>query len=452
MLEIGWASRDIIPERPAMLQGQMYRRIATEAHDPITVTALALAGGEPRDAAVLISCDLAFASPEILDSVRERLRVTVPSLPGDRVVMHATHTHTSLVVEDGFYERPGGDVMTPDECADLVARRAAEAAAEAWETRRPRIFARAFGHAVVGHNRHALYADGHAEMYGPTKRSNFRGFGGYEDHGIDMLFTWDNDGALAGVALAVPCPSQVDEHLDRFSADYWHEVRDELRKRLGERLPVLAICSAAGDQSPHFLIGERQEKEMRARRGVSERREIALRVADAVERALACTNPRDHAEPERLAHVVKRLELPPRGVSRKERDWAEAERKRWIGEGNDPGSWWPARLRAVVETFDGLRRPGPVPVEIHVLRVGDAAVATNPFELFLDYGLQIKAQSPAAQTFVVQIAGRGWYLPTERAVQAGGYGAMPAVSMVGPEGGRQLVEETLVLIGRLFER
>ena len=192
------------------------------------------------------------------------------------------------------------------------------------------------------------------------------------------------------------------------------------------------------------------EKEMRERRGVSERQEIALRVADAVERALAVTNPREHAEPEHLAHVVKHLELPPRGVSQKERDWAQKERARFIKETNDSTSWWPERLGGVVETFEGRRKPGPVPVEVHVMRIGDAAFATSPFELFLDYGLQIKAQSPAAQTFVVQIAGRGWYLPTQRAVDAGGYGAMPAVSIVGPEGGQRLVEETLAAVGGLF--
>lgn len=451
MLKIGWASRDITPTRPAMLQGQMHLRVARDAMDPITVTALAIedAAGE---AALFISCDLAFASPEILESVRERLAVSTPEIAGDKIIMNATHTHTSLVVEDGFYEYPGGDVMTAAECAELVTERATEAAAEAWRARTERILTRAFGHAVVGHNRHAVYADGHAEMYGQTARDDFRHIGGYEDHSIDMLFTWEGDGALAGMALAIPCPSQVDEHLECFTADFWHDIRQELRARLGEGLDILPICSAAGDQSPHFLLYGPQEKEMRLRRGVSERREIALRVADAVERALECTNPRDHAENASLAHVVLSPSLSPRVVSREERDWAEAECERWAAEKGPTQSWWPERLRGVVETFDGEYRGKPFPVELHIVRIGDAVIATNPFELFLDYGLRIKAQSPAAQTILVQIAGRGWYLPTRRAVEGGGYGAMPAVSMVGPEGGGELVEETLSALRALFAR
>ena len=83
-------------------------------------------------------------------------------------------------------------------------------------------------------------------------------------------------------------------------------------------------------------------------------------------------------------------------------------------------------------------------------REGDAVLVTNPFELFLDYGLRIKARSDAAQTMVVQLAGRGFYLPTARAIAAGGYGAMPAVSVAGPEAGARLVEETLMMIDEVM--
>jgi hypothetical protein len=380
--------------------------------------------------------------------VRERLGRRLPTVSRDKIFLNATHTHTSLVLTDGSYPRPDGDVMTPEECAAWVADQAAEAAAEAWESRAPHAVGAAFGHAVVGHNRRAVYADGTAQMYGRTDRDEFVSIEGYEDHSLDLLFTWAPGGRLAGVALDLPCPSQVDENLELFSADFWHDIREELRARFGDALRVLPLCGAAGDISPHFLLYRREEEEMRRRRGLSERREIALRVADAVARALACTQPTDDDIP--FAHAVRRVELTPRRITQKERDWATAEYERAISN-HDPSSWWPQRLRAVVECFDGLRRAEPVPVEIHVLRVGDIVFATNPFELFLDYGLRIKARSPASQTVIVQLAaGSGWYLPTERAVQGGGYGAVAAVSKVGPEGGNELVEETLQMIRSLF--
>ena len=54
------------------------------------------------------------------------------------------------------------------------------------------------------------------------------------------------------------------------------------------------------------------------------------------------------------------------------------------------------------------------PIEYHVIRFGDIAMVTNPFELFLDYANRMKARSYAEQTFIVQLCcGGGLYLPTE---------------------------------------
>ena len=286
-------------------------------------------------------------------------------------------------------------------------------------------------------------------MYGKTNRPDFQHIGGYEDHGLDMLFTWEPDGKLAGITLAIPCPSQVEEHLKEFSADYWHEVRVELRRRLGPQLFVAGWCAPAGDQSPHFLLYEKQEAEMRQRRGVTERQEIAVRVADAVERALAVTKPSD--ETPVFRHVVRDLQLTPFQISEKDRVWSQARYDEWIAGGGDATSWWPARLMEVIETAKGRRKQEPFPTRIHVLRIGDAGFATSPFELFLDYGTRIQARSPAAQTVLMQLTdSNGLYLPSERAVAAGSYGAAAVVCPVGPAGGRELVEATLAALGELF--
>jgi len=108
------------------------------------------------------------------------------------------------------------------------------------------------------------------------------------------------------------------------------------------------------------------------------------------------------------------------------------------------------------------------PIEIHAIRLGDIAFATNPFELFLDYGLRVQARGPALQTFVVQLAGSrpgpeyaaadpsrfprrgGSYLPTARAEAGGGYSACVYCNQVGHQGGQQWVEHTLKTFAELF--
>jgi len=93
---------------------------------------------------------------------------------------------------------------------------------------------------------------------------------------------------------------------------------------------------------------------------------------------------------------------------------------------------------------------GPFKMELHVLRLGDVAIATNWFELYTDYGVRIKARSPAVQTFVIQLTGSGGYLPSERAVRGGGYGAVIQSSRIGPEGGQVLVDRTADAINALW--
>ena len=92
------------------------------------------------------------------------------------------------------------------------------------------------------------------------------------------------------------------------------------------------------------------------------------------------------------------------------------------------------------------------PIEYHVVRFGDVAFATSPFEMFLDYGNRIKARSLAQQTFIVQLCcGSSGYLPTEKAEKGGHYSAYVSSGNVGHQGGDILVRNTLKNINEMFE-
>ena len=68
-----------------------------------------------------------------------------------------------------------------------------------------------------------------------------------------------------------------------------------------------------------------------------------------------------------------------------------------------------------------------------------------------DFGIQIRARTKAVQTFTVQTAdGHYRYLPTERSLAGSAYGAVPESLEFGPQGGRELVEETVKLIESLW--
>ena len=101
-LQAGFAEIDLTPDGPVRLAGQFAERVSESVESPVTATALALeANGEQ---AVICSCDLVSVSTELLAAIRARLGGE-PGLDPDRVVVCATHTHTSLVYQDAGLSR-----------------------------------------------------------------------------------------------------------------------------------------------------------------------------------------------------------------------------------------------------------------------------------------------------------------------------------------------------------
>ncbi len=447
MLKIGWAGRSITPDQPALLHGQMHVRVSQGVENPVTVTALALE--RDGEAAIVVSCDLCNILDALLADVRARLQELQPAFDLSRLILCATHTHTSLVYADGIYNLPeGSGAMLPDACRKLIVDGVAAAASAAWENRAPGMVARGFGHAVVGHNRRVSYADGTTRMYGATNTPAFSHFEGYEDHGVHLLYLSDAEGALTGVVVTVACPSQETEHAMTISADFWHEVREGVARRFGAGVSVLPLCAPAGDQSPHLLVFDKVDAYMRERRGLTRRQEIARRIVDVMADVYPVVKDAAVADLP-LAHRVEALELPGRVITQADYDYALAELQTVLDQ--DPNvSWAQRRLRTMIDQYEAGGLKPPYTMELHVIRIGNVVIATNPFELYLDYGVRIQARSRAEQTVLVQLAnGVGGYLPTAKAV-AKHYGGLAADNKVGPEGGQQLVDRTLEIIDGLW--
>ncbi len=463
-LQIGWSTKDLTPSRAVLLDGQFHVRVSESVHDPITVTALALA--DPRTGAqvVFVSADIVGVKPAVVRQVRDA--VNAAGLDPANILLSATHTHTSMVLPEGKYPQPDGDVMTPTECTKHFVRVVAAAVTAAWECRAPGGFSQAYAQAVVGRNRRAAFLNGAARMYADTAVADFAGVEGYEDHGVHLLFTWDEQQELTGAIVNLACPSQETEHERFLSADFWHEARLEIRSVLGRDIPILAQCAPAGDQSPHLLFHQDIEQRMRDRRGISSRQEIARRLghaaADGFDGAAAAIQ-----WDARLQHHQEVLALPRRLVTEAERDQAEAEIKALQSDtAGDPGrhASFIRRNREVLKRYDQQQSQPNHEIELHVVRLGEVAFATNPFELFLDFGIRIKARSPAVQCFLTQITcGYDGYLPTRKAVEAvlheqdrqrpgfsGNYGAGVASNRVGPAGGQILVNRTVEIMQELF--
>ena len=453
---VGAATADITPEKPAALSGQFHLRISTENETPTSATVVVVEsrqGDQSIDLAAIVSCDVVGIPLEVLDMVRQKVAKQLPDFDTSKIFLAATHTHTAPELRLDKWVLPKEGVIQVEEYRQFFTERIANAIVKAWNDRTPGSVTWGLSHAVVAHNRRAVYENGTARMYGPTNGPTFRGIEGYEDHDIGTMFFWNASGKLIAVAVNVSCPSQEVESRRALNADFWHPVRETLREKYGSDLCVVGLCGAAGDQSPHLMYRKAAEERMRKLRGLSRLDEIARRIVRAVDNAYEAVKDDRHTDVP-IVHKVETVALPMRLVT--EAEYAEAKAgvdaalakikkdPKATDRENRRMKWY----QATVDRFERQKTdPNPVlEMELHVVRIGDAVICTNQFELFTDFGIRMKGRSKAEQTFVVQLVGPGSYLPTARAERGGHYSAIVHSSKVGSQGGQVLVDKTVELI------
>jgi hypothetical protein len=470
-LRIGWAIEDITPSGPVSLSGQYYERISTYVQSPLKATAFAIESTDEKDIkdqAIMVSLDLVGINRDLQDTLRLMIKKQIPDFDIRKLLINVTHTHSAPNPDDDHGYRK------------LVLEKAGKAAVTAWNNRKPAGISRGLGYAVVGHNRRVQYSNGTTEMYGSTDREDFIGIEGPTNPGVDMLFCWDMKKKLTGIVMNVSCPSQVTEAKYYVSADYWSEVRKQIKERFSENVYVLPQCGAAGDLSPRDLPRgyKAGEPNMWDIPGIIE---IGKRLAYVIDEAYPDASNSIQTKVI-FKHLVEDIDIPTRRVSKEEYEKAqkivneilarepkdpdspETAWNRFLKEMKDNekimeyGPWdsktsdygWLKPMEAVLRQYNDQDKDTVYKMELHVIRLGDVAFASNPFELYTDYGLIITGRSKARQTFIVQLCGdTGGYLPTEEALPGGGYSAM--ANHIGPEGGQVLVNKTVNMINALWK-
>lgn len=484
-IKFGKASVDITPPFPASLQGQFYERIATAAESRLFAKAIAVESGSEHF--VICSCDLVGIDSNLVTKVRERLSVRCPDFKADNLIISATHTHSAPICVEEPCELAVGAHFLPEnkkyvandtlenECwtleknIEFFADKIADAVSTAWDSRWLGWYMPSFGRAVTGHSRRMVYRDGSALMYGQGQRKDFLHLESGSDTGVELLYLYDEYKNLSAAIVNVACPSQVLEHSDFISSDYWGKARNLLKRDFGKNFMLLGLCSAAGCQSPRDLVRDlaRSESVELDVENANKRRqdstmmwtiagaeELGRRIRNVVVESLP-----DVTRLKRQVEIVCRkkvFDLPLRYVTK---EAYEKARTSFLKKVEDAGKDVFTRDDMQMLHLDGgiiqrylmQQSTKTYPAEVLIAKIDDMAFVTNPFELFLDYGNQLKAKSPAAQTFVIQLAnGYSGYVPTERAEQGGHYSAYVASGMIGHEGGQMLVDESLKELDEIF--
>ncbi len=464
-IKVGASSIDITPKIPVALMGQFRLRIAEEIRTPLSANVIAIESqseGEAGDTAILVSCDLVKIPNQVLRLVRSGIQKHFPGFNVAKIVLSATHTHTSPVLTDSsdtptfLYQLPS-DITQVSEYRTFLVTQIVSAIVEAWNSRTLSEVSWGTRRVAIPYNRRVVYSNGEAKMYGNTNDPTFESLEGYEDHDVQALFFWGDQDRLIATSINVACPAQEVEGETRVDADYWHPVREKLKNLYGQDLVIAGWISASGDQSPHPIYRKAALQRMVDLSGVSRMEDIALRITAAVENIFQVVTS-DRYRDLVFRHKAAVMELPMRIVTVDE--YVESRRvsreaHRAIEEDPEQARKLNTRMTwygDIEKRFEAQKKnPNPqYETEVHVMRLGDIAICTNQFEMFTDYGIQIQSRSKALQTFVIQLAGPGTYLPTEKAMAGGGYSAVCQSNSVGAEGGKILVAVTLEMLNALW--
>ena len=478
-LEIGWAERDITPPldgKKVALAGLYYMRDATNVHSRLKFTCCVMRSGDEQ--VLMGSVDVVSGWEPFTRRLAARLHERIPAIRPESVFVGCPHNHSAPYLRPCYtpaaktWAEKHPDHLSPDEYADFVLERALDAFEEAWRGAKPGGVARAFGSARVGHCRIAAYRDGTSEMYGETQRDDFVGMLEGEDSGVEMLFTCDAEGRKTGVFVNAACPSQVMEQNYVISSDFAGAMREKLVGLHGGDFHAIYHLGAAGCQSPRDLVRGREldgfsgwdETSVKV---LSDR--LVRCVTDAEKRAIPCSPV--------LRHRLRHMRLPIRRVSAAEVEAARRELAAYEAKWPGTSAWddylrevrhyektngrfpYDSKLhpyaamdvcRAVITRAETQDANPFLEVDSHIVRIGDVAFVSNPFELYLLFGQVVKARSAAKQTFLIGKCDSGGYVPTERSEKAVGYSGGVNVGKIGHQGGFMFCDEIVKGIAELF--
>lgn len=421
-LRAGAAAVDVSPRLlPALCNGGFTEKAFDRVLDPLYARALVLDDGRERLALVVV--DSCMIPLEVCDEAK-RLAVARSGLRPDRILISATHTHTAPSVMDyclGTRADPAYTAQLPPQMAEAIAL------AES------RLVPAELGHVQVDapahtHCRRWIVAPGQVQLdpFGePTVRAMmhpgyqnpaYSGPSGPVDSQLSLLSVRSLDGRPLAV-LANYSMHYFGGLPPGFSADYFGRFSRAVAGRLAPD------AGAGGAPEPVVIMSQGTSGDLhwmdysQPRRGLSID-EYAAQLDEITCGALPSVSYRRDVT---LAMAELRLTL--------DRRTPDEARLAWAAPLNAArGDRRPAtRPEVYAEQAVYLREHPREQVVLQAVRVGDLGIAAIPNEVFAITGLKLKAQSPLAATFTIELAnGASGYIPPPEQHALGGYTTWPA--------------------------
>jgi hypothetical protein len=448
-LRAGASTSNITPPLGELIVGNWTPVPATHVHDELYARSLVLDDGATRLAIVL--ADNVGIPRHVLDEAKQ-LAADSTGIAAGRILIASTHTHSATTARGA--ERPGADEPL-DHYQSFLARRIADGITRAVNNLEP---ARAgWGSGRLPEqvfNRRWFMKPGpdldnpfggrdKVRMNPPVGSPDLLEPAGPTDPEIAFLSVQSDSGRPIALLANYSLHYVGGVPNGHVSADYFGVFSRTLARLLepdSDAPPFVAMLSngtSGNINNINFRGGQTRLPPYR-------RMElVANQVAAEVFRAMQAVEYRDSVP---LKVVQRELTLDTRRPGAALIDWARAV----LARRESAPSKHPRERIYAERTLRMAEMPPRIDVPLQAVRVGDLAIATIPFEVFVEIGLELKDKSPFPDTFVMSLAnGAHGYLPTAAHHELGGYETWLGTNQVEVQAASRIVDALLQMLGEL---
>lgn len=431
---VGAAAIDITPPRGTPLAGYYEPRGSTVVLDPLFSKALVLEQDNVQVA--LVVCDLITMPRRIVVETR-KLIAKQTGIPGDHVMISATHTHTGpVLVRDSARDSLDGSNSDLGRCySETLPERIALSVALAQKKLAPAALAAGITRETqLSFNRRFVMRDQSVSWNPRKQHPDIVRPAGPIDPDVGVLyFETPKQQPVATYVNFAMHPDTVGGQ--GISADYPATLARLLADYKGAGMLTLFANGCCGNLNHRDIQWPDNQK------GPHEARRIGTVLAGAVCR----TYPRlQSLTPGKLQARSTQVALPLPAITPED----VAKAKEVVRRLRNPKTTFMEKVKAF-QVLDVEAQEGkPIEVEVQVITLGDrVAWVSLPGEIFVELGLAIKKASPFPYTMLAELAnGSIGYIPDKSAYPQGNYEVVSARCAEGA--GEMLVAAALRLLQR----
>jgi neutral ceramidase len=438
-LRAGAAQVVITPPKGAPMAGYYNSRVAEGTHDDLHAKAVVFEKDNVKVA--LVACDVVSLPRELTERARQLIQQKTGIAP-DHVMISATHDHTGpvIVTYPSRYNLQGEMKRIAEDYTAALPARIAEAVALANSQLQPARIRAAVGREdSLAFNRRYFMKDGSVGWNPGKLNPNILRPAGPTDPSLPVIYVETPDGA--GIAAY----ANFAMHLDttgglQFSSDYAFTLGKVVAAAKGAGVVSVFTIGCAGNVN--HLDFSRKDPQSSFAEAARIGTVLGGDVLKVIERAPVVNVSRIE-----VSSRILKLDLPK--FTADEISWAHRTQATFDTDHQAPF----LDLVKAAKIIDIEARQGkPFEAEVQVIALGDqVAFASFPGEMFVEFGLALKEDSPFPVTIAVELANGGLgYIPNRQAYPQGAYEVVS--SRLLPGAGEMLMDSALDQLDRVFQR